>query len=171
MRPMPRLSRRALLAAGSTAALVMPTMRARAQRPVSVTVAYAYPQLVQATLQALAEQFMQHRPDIRIALQGAQPGYDELLQGALRGKLTNDLADVAFHGMHYVRHVAEAEVATPIDALVAAEPGWNGLGYAPAALSLASFRGTPYGIPFAISAPVVFYNADLAARAEAVIEP
>ena len=81
---MPRLSRRALLAAGSTAAFVMPTMRARAQRPVSVTVAYAYPQLVQATLQALAEQFMQHRPDIRIALQGAQPGYDELLQGALR---------------------------------------------------------------------------------------
>jgi hypothetical protein len=71
-----------------------------------VTVAYAYPQLVQATVQTLAEQFMQQRPDIRIALQGALPGYDELLQAPLRGKLTNDLPDIAFHGMHYVRQVA-----------------------------------------------------------------
>jgi multiple sugar transport system substrate-binding protein len=73
--------------------------------------------------------------------------------------------------MHYVRQLAEAAVVSPIDALLAAEPGWSALGYAPSALSLASFRGKPYGIPFAISAPVVYYNADLAARAGATLEP
>jgi hypothetical protein len=62
---MPSLSRRELLAAASTAALAAPMTRAWAQRPVSLTVAYAYPQIVQATLQTLAEQFMQRRPASR----------------------------------------------------------------------------------------------------------
>jgi multiple sugar transport system substrate-binding protein len=49
--------------------------------------------------------------------------------------------------------------------LITAERDWRQLGYSAATSEIARFGGQTFGLPWQISAPVIFYNADLVRRA------
>ena len=118
-------------------------------------------------MEPAARQF-QDATGIRVAYRTPVLGtHDEHLQQVLRWGITGDLPDVTFQGNHLMRVLAERQLTVPLDPFLAAEPDWAAQGYAPATREVGAFRGRVHGLPFQVSVPVVFVNADLAARAGA----
>src|SRR5262249_2130294 len=91
--------------------------------------------------------------------------YEVLTQRLLRAAITNALPDVAFQGLNRVQVITDQKIATPLDPFIAAEPNWKDMGYIQAMVDLTKVDGKVYGLPFAISTPVIFYNADLVRKA------
>lgn len=136
-----------------------------AAEPIRLQVAYAYPGTFKDMQGVIAERFIREHPDIAIDFLAPAKDYEELVQQTLRAGLRGELPDVALHGLHRVRLLAERELVAPLDPLIAAEKGWDGMGYLPSMLDLAEHDGKVYGLPFAVSVPIVYYNADLVRRA------
>ena len=155
------LPKRALM----TAAMIFGLVGTAAAEPtVTLDVAYAFGFQKEAHEEA-ARQFMAANPDIAIDLRTAAEDYEQLVQDNLLQAISGDLPDVAFHGFNRVALIAERGLATPLDPFITAEEDWNALGYAPASLRLATVGDKIYGLPFAISTPIVYYNAELVRRA------
>lgn len=129
---------------------------------VTIEIAHAYG-FQREMHEAIAERFMELNPDIDIVLRATVDNYETLVQQTRREALVGDLADVMFHGFNRIQLVAEH--AVPLDPFIAAEPDWSALGYAESAQSLARVGDTVFGLPFAVSTPVIYYNADLVAEA------
>lgn len=137
---------------------------AAAEPAVTLQVSYAFGFQKEAHEEA-ARQFMAANPDIAIALRGAVENYEELVQANFREAITGDLPDVAFHGFNRVAFIVDRGLATPLQPFIDQEKDQASLGYAPASLTLATVADKLYGLPFAISTPIVYYNADLVRRA------
>lgn len=132
--------------------------------PVTLEVAHAFG-FQRETHEEIARRFKAEHPDVTVRLRSVAESYEELLQSNLRDAVAGTVPDVAFHGFNRVSVLSERGLAVPLDDFVAAEPDWAALGYAPRALALAEVAGKPYGLPFAISTPIVFLNGDLVRRA------
>ncbi|WEX07196.1 ABC transporter substrate-binding protein [Chelativorans sp. AA-79] len=137
---------------------------AAAEPAISLEVAYAFGFQKEAHEEA-AKEFMAANPDIAIEFRGVAENYEELVQANFREAITGDLPDVAFHGFNRVAFIVERGLAAPLEPFIAAEEDRNSLGYAPASLTLATVGEELYGLPFAISTPIVYYNAELVRRA------
>lgn len=112
----------------------------------------------------IAKRYMEEHPGVRIGFRSPVSEYSELVRQTLFAAQTNTLPDVGFYGHSTLRVLVDRGVAQPLDALIAAE-GPKALGYRPALMSIARFEDKQYGIPFAISLPVLIYNADLVRKA------
>lgn len=133
---------------------------------VTLTVAYAYPSNFQKIKTEIAERFMAAHPDIEVELEAPAKDYEELVQRTLRASVTDqELPAVAFHGMHRVRLLSERDQIVSLTPFIEAEADWNSLGYPASMLTLTEARGETFGMPFSISLPIVYYNADLVGRA------
>ncbi|MEL6267581.1 MAG: ABC transporter substrate-binding protein, partial [Pseudomonadota bacterium] len=108
---------------------------------------------------------MADNPNIKVEFKAATPDYNAGMQTLLRGAVTGDMPDITFPGINWQRVVVDRGLAQPIDDLVAAEDEWEARGYSQALMDVATFEGKLYGLPLAISTPVVFYNADLVRQA------
>ena len=115
--------------------------------------------------QEIAARFMAARPDIRIEYSAPPGDYAELIQETLRASLTDNPVDLGFFGNFTVPTLIERGLAVPLNDVIAAEPDWSTLGYSDNMMSVSAYDGVQYGVPFSITLPVVFYNADLVARA------
>ncbi len=128
-------------------------------------VAYAYPRLLRRTHEALAAAFMAETPDIRIRFAAPAADYEQLTQTVLRASMSRAAPEVAFHGLDRIRFLAERALVAPLDDRIAQDGGAKALGYESAMLDLGRVDGAVYGLPFSVSTPVVYYNADLVVRA------
>lgn len=117
------------------------------------------------TTREIARRFMDQNPDVRIDLLSPVESYDAVFQQTLRDAATGQVPDLGFHGINLVGHLAERDLAVPLDALIVSERDWPSMGFPPSVRWLTEFGGKMYGLPFAVSLPVVFYNADLVRRA------
>jgi multiple sugar transport system substrate-binding protein len=113
----------------------------------------------------IAKEYMALHPDVKVEFRSPVSDYSELVRQTLLDAQTNSLADVGFFGNFTLVTLAERGIAQPLDARIAAESDWSSLGYDASTLSVARLNDTQYGIPFAVSLPVIFYNADLVEKA------
>jgi multiple sugar transport system substrate-binding protein len=59
----------------------------------------------------------------------------------------------------------DRKLAVDLSPFVSNEKNWADRGYSPAMMSLGQFAGKQYGMAFAVSTPIVYFNTDLVAKA------
>lgn len=114
---------------------------------------------------AVAEAFEKQHGDIHIEIGAPIPTYEELLQRTLRGVLVGDEPDVAFQGYNLVRQVVSGKAALDLTELAAGDADLKASGYDAGLSPLCQADGQQMGLPFAISLPILFVNADLVRKA------
>lgn len=134
-----------------------------------LTVSYALPSSYRPTQEEIARRFEAEHPGVRIDLRAPLATYDDVVNELLKSRLTGGTPDVAFVGMNHVGLIAERDLAVPLDRFVH-DQQWQELGYYPSILSLGAIAGRQYGVPFAISLPVLHVNVDLVRRAGASMD-
>jgi multiple sugar transport system substrate-binding protein len=113
--------------------------------------------------------FEKENPGIKIELLAPAQSYEEVSQKVVRGAMINDTPDVVYQGLSLLRDLVDRGLATPLDPLIAEAGGGAKLGYDEAMLRLGELRGKHYGIPFAVSTPVIYVNLNL--LKEAGVDP
>jgi multiple sugar transport system substrate-binding protein len=152
---------------GLAAAIGATAMRARAVRAetIALRVVHDYPAVMGPIHQAVAARLRLVRPDVSVTLQAAAD-YAEVQQIVLRGAITDDLPDVAFHGHSNLPVLVERGVLRPLDPFIAGEGGWE-QSFPPAMQAVGRVAGRTYAVPFTLSVPVVYFNAALTRAAGA----
>lgn len=147
----------------AVAAFVFAASAAHAQT--EIVVQYPYAELFDATMKAEAEAFSAAHPDIKVTYRSAYKDYEDASQRVLREAITGSTPDVTFQGLNRVRVLADKSVAVALDSYVAAEKNFSLDGYHAGMLAAGEANGKVYGLPFAISLPIMYYNLDLVKQA------
>ncbi|MGK6316421.1 ABC transporter substrate-binding protein [Neorhizobium sp. DT-125] len=113
---------------------------------------------------AIAEAFERENPDILVDIGTPIQTYEEILQRTLRGVIVGDAPDVAFQGYNLMRQAAQAGALINVDSF-ASDPQLIAQGYDQSLSSLCAVDGKLMGLPFAISVPILYFNADLIKQA------
>lgn len=132
---------------------------------VEITVLYPQPYLYSAPIEEIAKVFAQKHPDIQIKLLAPNKAYEETASAVLRGAVTGSMPDVAFNGTNLMHLFVDRKLAVPLDDFVKKEKDWDKQGYVPGMLSTGEVNGRLYGLPFALSTPILYVNADLLRKA------
>ena len=138
---------------------------APASAEITLDVLYTTPGTFNTLQQDLAKRFTELHPDIKIKFRNAVSGYEEAAQQILRDQLTGRLPDVAFNGINQIGLFVDRGLGVPLDGFIAKEGGTAKLGYYPTLAALGKWKGKMYGLPFAVSTPVLYVNADLVEKA------
>jgi multiple sugar transport system substrate-binding protein len=126
-----------------------------------IQVQYSTPVLFKDLMENVAREFMAKNPGVKVTLRAPELGYEELLQRNLRDAVTNQLPDVAFHGLNRQRTLEERGIPVDLKPFMEADATIKEQGYSPSLLSLGQTGGKQTGIGFALSTPILYYNADL----------
>lgn len=152
------------------ASVGLAAMSASASAEMTLDVLYTTPGTFNALHQDLAKRFTELHPDIKIKFRNPVAGYEEGAQQILRDQLTGRLPDVAFNGINQIGLFVDRGLGTPLDDFIAGDGGTAKLGYYPTLAELGKWKGKTYGLPFAVSTPVLYVNADLVAKAGGRVE-
>ena len=128
-------------------------------------IAYSNAAVYKAVHEGIAAKFMELHPDIKIEFRAPPRSYEELAQQLMRDKITGTLPDVAFNGINQLGLFMEQKLPVPIDSHAQADGGMEKLGYHPALAALGKRNDAQYGVPFAVSMPIVYVNSDLMSKA------
>ncbi|MFQ3452397.1 ABC transporter substrate-binding protein [Bradyrhizobium sp. UFLA01-814] len=158
----------AAMAAGGTIGLAFGGPSARARSNLQIQVSF-FDSAFQPVMQALIRRFNQQTPQIELRVQTPAQTWDAQLQRTILDMRTGAAAELAVQGYNRLRIVAQNKAAIPLDPLIAKESDWAAQGYSPALMSLGEFQGQQWGLPLALSSPVIFYNANL--LKEASVDP
>ncbi|MBS0521021.1 MAG: ABC transporter substrate-binding protein [Proteobacteria bacterium] len=137
----------------------------RAALAVDITVLYPQPYLYQAPIEEIVKAFAQKHPDIQVKLLAPTKAYEETASAVLRGAVTGTMPDVAFNGTNLMHLFVDRKLAVPLDGFVKKEKDWDKQGYVPGMISTGMVNGQLYGLPFALSTPILYFNADLVRKA------
>src|SRR5215510_15235012 len=152
--------RKLLLAAAATM-MVMSNASAQTE----IVVQYPYPDLFNDTMKRVAAGFAKLRPDIKVTFRAPYKDYEDATQRVLREAVTGNVPDITFQGLNRVRVFADKQIGVPLDALIKAEKDVEAAGFHKGMFDAATVNNKIYGLPFAISLPIVYYNLDLARKA------
>ncbi len=141
------------------AAGCLPFVAQPALAQTSLVVQYAYPSH-QAFHKAVADAFTADHPGVTITFRAAAPDYDEALQTVLRQSMTKDLPDVFITGLQKIPDLVSRKIAVPLTSFAGGQD-LAGLGYSDRLLSLGQVDNVQYGLAYATSTPIVFFNIDL----------
>jgi len=130
-----------------------------------IVVDYSIPDIFREVHETIARQFMAQRPDIKVTFRAPLPGYEEIAQQHLRQAITNQLPDVAYHGLNRQRIFVDRGIAVDLGNLIAKEKDWSQAGYEGSLMTLGQVKGKQYGMGFSLSTPIIYYNADLVRKA------
>lgn len=131
----------------------------------TITVQYAYPDLFDTTQKQMLEAFSKKHPDIKVEFRTAYKDYEDAAQRVLREGITGNVPDVTFQGLNRVRVLADKNIAVALDDFIANEKDFDAAGYHEGMRQAGAVNGKVYGLPFAISLPIVYYNMDLVKKA------
>lgn len=130
-----------------------------------ITVQYPMPQIFKDAMVRIADAFTKANPEVKVRFLIPSDTYSDLLQKSLRATLTKSLPDVTFQALPYLRVFVDRGSAVDLGPLIAGDPSFKTRGDDPAFLRIGNIYGKQYGLPFAVSAPLIFYNADLVRKA------
>lgn len=133
--------------------------------PTEINVLYGLPWLFKDAQETIASDFMAEHPEIRINLLAPVKSYEEVMTAVLRGAAAGTLPDVAFCGTNLMGVAIDRNLAVPLDDFIKADSDFGKQGYIPAMLATSVVRGRQYGMPFALSTPIAYYNLDIVRRA------
>ncbi len=137
----------------------------RAAFAIEITVLYPQPYLYQAPIEEIVKAFAGKRPDIQVKLLAPNKAYEETASAVLRGAVTGSMPDVAFNGTNLMHLFVDRKLAVPLDGFVKTEADWDKQGYVPGMISTGVVNGQLYGLPFALSTPILYFHADLLRKA------
>lgn len=163
--PTIRPTRRQMLAGAAATALAMPGLARAQSAPVELTVQYSIPNLFKDLMDNVAKAYMAKTPNVKITLRAPELDYEAIMQRNLRDAITNSLPDVAFHGLNRQRTLLERNIPLDLKSFMDADPHTKDLGFSPSLLSLGQVGGKQTGIGFALSTPILYYNANLVREA------
>lgn len=135
-------------------------------QPVTITVQVPYAKPFRTPIhETIAEEFMKQNPGIKVELRTAYANYDDAIQQVLRGAITGDLPDITYQGLNRQRVLVDRGLAAPLTPLIEKEANWEQRGYSGALMRVGTVGGKVYGMAFAISTPVAYYNLELVRKA------
>jgi multiple sugar transport system substrate-binding protein len=138
---------------------------ARGAGAVEITVLYPQPYVYQVPIEEMVKAFAEKHPDIKVRLLAPTKSYEEAASAVLRSAVTGNLPDVAFNGTNLMHLFVNRKLAVPLDGFVKTEKDWEAQGYVPGLLSTGEVNGQLYGLPYALSTPILYFNADLVRKA------
>jgi len=144
------------LAAGVLAAA---SLAASAQTEISVQ--YGYAPIFKPIFDTLVTRFHAAHPDVRVVAKPPYTNYEDGLERVLRGAISGDVPDVTIQAINRQRVLVEKRIAQPLGRFIRNEPQWATRGYASGLMEMGRFDGDTWGLPFLVSTPIVYYNADL----------
>jgi multiple sugar transport system substrate-binding protein len=127
----------------------------------NLQVLYAFDRTTAEVHQEIKQRFEKENPDITVEFLAAAQSYEDASQSIMRNAMINDLPDVSFQGLNLVRGLADRGIAVPLDDFIARDGGAGRLGYDAGMLRAGGLNGKTFGIPFAVSTPIIYVNADL----------
>ena len=136
-----------------------------AAQQVEITLAHPYGKIFRPIHEQIIAEFNQRHPQIKIVLEAPQPDYEQLVQRTLAGIPQKNAPVLSFQGVNQVRQFVDAGHAVDLSAFVKGDPRWQQEGYYPGMMALGRFDGRQMAVPFAISTPIMYYNADLFRKA------
>jgi multiple sugar transport system substrate-binding protein len=133
---------------------------------IELTIAYPYGYLFKTALEdKIAPEFMAVHPNIKVTFEPPYKNYEEGTNRILDQAGTNKLPDISFQGINRQRILVTHKLAVPLDNFISHDTGWKGRGVNPEMVGICKFGKEIYGLPFAISMPIIYYNADLVSKA------
>jgi multiple sugar transport system substrate-binding protein len=147
------------------AALSIALAAPAAAQQVEITLAHPYGKIFRPIHEQIIAEFNKSRPDVKVVLEAPQPDYEQLVQRTLAGIPQKNAPVLSFQGVNQVRQFVDAGHAVDLSAFVKDDPRWRQEGYYPAMMALGRFDTRQMAIPFAISTPIMYYNADLFRKA------
>ncbi len=130
-----------------------------------ITIEYPYPDLFDKVHEEIIEKFKAVEPDIDVKVRTKYESYEDGTKKVLRASMTKSLPDISFQGISRVRVMVEKGIAQPIDPFIETEKDFGAKGFYDAMYQTCTFNDRVYGLPFAVSQPIAFYNMDLAKKA------
>jgi len=138
---------------------------AMAQAKINLEVQYPLGFIFDKLFVELKAEFEKANPDITVTYRPAYKEYEDAAQTALRQAITKQLPDVALQAINMQRLFVDRGIAVDISPFIAKEKDWKGDGFSDAMMTLGTFNGKPYGLAFAVSTPIIYYNEDLVVKA------
>ena len=147
------------------AAAVLGLGIAAAQAQTQVVLQYPYPDLFNTTHKQIEEAFAKSNPGIKVTFRAPYQDYEDATQRVLREAVTGNVPDITFQGLNRVRVIADKGIAVSLDKFIAAEKDFEAAGFHKAMFDAGRVNDAVYGLPFAITLPIAYYNLDLVKRA------
>ncbi|MGY9036317.1 MAG: ABC transporter substrate-binding protein [Rhodobacterales bacterium] len=132
-----------------------------AQDKVTIEFAYPYSHLFDVTYEAMMPAFNAAHPNIEVKFRATYESYEDGTNTILREAVAGNLPDVTMQGLNRQQPLIEKNIAQSLEPFIAQEADFEKDGYHQAMLSLSTFNGEVYGLPFSISLPVGYYNMDI----------
>ena len=132
---------------------------------VTIEVGYPYSALFDVTFQRIMPLFKKAHPDIDVKFRATYDNYEDATNTILREAVADKLPDVTFQGLNRQALLVEKGIAKSLEPFIAKEGDISKDGYHQAMLDLGTFNGKVYGLPFAVSLPVGYYNMDALKKA------
>ncbi len=146
-------------------ALAVSASVAMAQDTVTIEFAYPYSHLFDVTYEAMMPEFKAAHPNVEVKFRATYDSYEDGTNTILREAVSGNLPDVTMQGLNRQQILVEKGIAKPLDLFIAEEADFAKDGYHDAMLSLSTFDGAVYGLPFSVSLPVGYYNMDILHKA------
>ncbi len=158
---------RALAAVGvASAGLLLSGVPVQADETVEISVAHPYGKIFRPIHQKIIEEFNKTHPNVKVKLEAPYPDYEEVAQRTLVGVTQGNAPTISYQGINQIRQFVDAGHTYDLSKFKADDPRWaDEKGYYPTMMELGVFNGKQHAIPFAISTPIMYYNADLLKKA------
>jgi len=126
---------------------------------------YAYPNLFDRVVEELVARFQRANPDVIVQPAAVGKDYEEITQKIQTRIFAGNPPALALHGFTYARYFAEQTPIVPLQEFIDRDREFDRRDFPEAMLSLGRFGGKIAALPFAVSTPILYYNADLFRKA------
>jgi multiple sugar transport system substrate-binding protein len=150
-----------ILSVAALAALMSAPLVSPAAQAVEIEVAYPYSNSFDITFEKIMESFRKDHPEIDVRFRATYEHYEDGTNTVLREAVSGNLPDVTMQGLNRQAILVEKGIAKPLTPFIAKEAQFETDGYHKAMLELSTFDGAVYGLPFAVSTPIGYYNMDI----------
>src|SRR5476651_1231977 len=152
-------------AAGVAALAIFAGGAAVAQTKTTLNVQYPLGFIFDKVFTQLKADFETANPDITVNYLPAYKEYEDAAQTALRQAITKQLPDVALQAINLQRLFVDRKIAVDLTPFIAKEKDWQAQGFSRSMIALSTYGGKPYGLAFAASTPIIYFNEDLVKKA------
>jgi multiple sugar transport system substrate-binding protein len=158
------MNRRAYLQFAA-AALAVGLLSGPAFAQTTIDVQYPLGFIFDKAMQEVKAEFEKRNPPIKVNFRPAYKEYEDAAQTALRDSITKNLPDVSFQAINLQRLFVDRKIAVDLSPFIGQEKNWKGEGYSDSMMALSRFGSDVYGLAFAASTPIVYFNEDLVRKA------
>ena len=84
---------------------------------------------------------------------------------AAPGRSPSSCPTLSLQAINLQRLFVDRGIAVDLAPFIAKEKNWKGQGFSKSMMALGNFDGKPYGLAFAVSTPIIYFNDDLVVKA------